>query len=260
MPGGPGEERRPGGPRGRGQAPGHRARPGPIYDVLEIAAGGRETPARDSSGPTRSGLLSPGKAVLGMIGGRAAAGPGMVPAGPGGGQFPKRRHDLGHRLLPDPGRHRPEHDRPCRRRSDRRHRPTPRSWSSSRRDPETKAVAMFGEIGTTQEERVADLIETGQVHQAAHRLHRRQGGQVGHALFPRRRHRRGRPRLLREQGPAAAGGRRPRRGRHRRHPREGQPRCWIIPKEDVCPKRRKMDDRDHRSEAEPDHGPGLSHR
>ncbi|MBN2006766.1 MAG: succinate--CoA ligase subunit alpha, partial [Anaerolineae bacterium] len=29
------------------------------------------------------------------------------------------------------------------------------------RDPDTKAVVMFGEIGTSQEERVADLIEAG---------------------------------------------------------------------------------------------------
>jgi succinyl-CoA synthetase alpha subunit len=29
------------------------------------------------------------------------------------------------------------------------------------KDEETRAVAMFGEIGTTQEERVADLIESG---------------------------------------------------------------------------------------------------
>jgi len=30
-------------------------------------------------------------------------------------------------------------------------------------DPDTKAVVMFGEIGTSQEEQVADLIEQGQV-------------------------------------------------------------------------------------------------
>ncbi len=30
-------------------------------------------------------------------------------------------------------------------------------------DPETKAIVMFGEIGGTQEERVADLIEAGEV-------------------------------------------------------------------------------------------------
>ena len=29
------------------------------------------------------------------------------------------------------------------------------------KDPETKAVVMFGEIGTSQEEQVADLIESG---------------------------------------------------------------------------------------------------
>jgi succinyl-CoA synthetase alpha subunit len=30
-------------------------------------------------------------------------------------------------------------------------------------DPDTKAIVMFGEIGTSQEEQVADLIEQGQV-------------------------------------------------------------------------------------------------
>ena len=30
-------------------------------------------------------------------------------------------------------------------------------------DPETKAIVMFGEIGGSQEERVADLIEAGDV-------------------------------------------------------------------------------------------------
>ena len=42
----------------------------PIYDVLEIASAARSAGAR-FLGPNTLGLLSPGKAVAGMIGGRA---------------------------------------------------------------------------------------------------------------------------------------------------------------------------------------------
>ncbi|MEE8567529.1 MAG: CoA-binding protein, partial [Anaerolineales bacterium] len=44
----------------------------PIYDVLEIAYAAKQTGAR-FVGPNTLGVLSPGKAVLGMIGGRAAS-------------------------------------------------------------------------------------------------------------------------------------------------------------------------------------------
>jgi succinyl-CoA synthetase alpha subunit len=42
----------------------------PIYDVMEISRAARDKGAR-FVGPNTLGLLSPGKAVLGMIGGRA---------------------------------------------------------------------------------------------------------------------------------------------------------------------------------------------
>ena len=44
----------------------------PIYDVLEIAYEIKETGAR-FVGPNTLGVLSPGKATIGMIGGRAAS-------------------------------------------------------------------------------------------------------------------------------------------------------------------------------------------
>jgi len=39
--------------------------------------------------------------------------------------------------------------------------PLPEAVRLFQRDPDTKAVAMFGEIGGTQEERVAELMEAG---------------------------------------------------------------------------------------------------
>ena len=39
--------------------------------------------------------------------------------------------------------------------------PHPEVMQLFEQDPDTKAVVMFGEIGTSQEERVADLIEAG---------------------------------------------------------------------------------------------------
>ena len=44
----------------------------PIYDVLEIAAAAKDAGAR-FTGPNTLGLLSPGKAVFGMMGGSASA-------------------------------------------------------------------------------------------------------------------------------------------------------------------------------------------
>lgn len=129
----------------------------PIYDVLEIAAAAEAAGAR-FVGPNTLGLLSPGKAVLGMIGGRAQRakewflpGPVGVSSRSGGmtsaiAYYLSRAgfglstivHVGGDSIV---GSSHPE------------------VMELFERDPETKAVAMFGEIGTTQEERVADLIE-----------------------------------------------------------------------------------------------------
>ena len=131
----------------------------PIYDVLEIAAAA-ETAGAKFVGPNTLGLLSPGKAVLGMIGGRAqrarewfVPGPvgvtsrsgGMTSAisyyltGAGFGQS-TIVHVGGDPII---GTSHPE------------------VVELFERDPATKVVALFGEIGSTQEERVADLIESG---------------------------------------------------------------------------------------------------
>jgi len=129
----------------------------PIYDVLEIAAAAKDAGAR-FVGPNTLGLLSPGKAVLGMIGGRAqrakewfAPGPVGVSSRSGGMtsaiSYYLSRAGLGLSTIVHVGGDSiigSSH---------------PEVMELFEKDPETKAVAMFGEIGTTQEERVADLIE-----------------------------------------------------------------------------------------------------
>lgn len=129
----------------------------PIYDVLDIAAAAKDAGAR-FVGPNTLGLLSPGKAVLGMIGGRAERAREWFQPGPvgvssrSGGMtsavaYYLSRAGLGLSTIVHVGGDSivgSSH---------------PEVMELFERDPETKAVAMFGEIGTTQEERVADLIE-----------------------------------------------------------------------------------------------------
>jgi len=131
----------------------------PIYDVLSIAQRAKERGAR-FVGPNTLGVLSPGKAVLGMMGGRAASarswffpGPVGVSSRSGGitssMAYYLAREGIGATTMvhvggdPVVGL------------------PHPDVMLEFERDPETKAVVMFGEIGTSQEERVADLIEAG---------------------------------------------------------------------------------------------------
>jgi succinyl-CoA synthetase alpha subunit len=131
----------------------------PIYDVLEIAQAAGSRGAR-FVGPNTLGLLSPGKAVLGMIGGRAerarewfVPGPVGVTSRSGGMtsaiSYYLTRAGLGQSTIvhvggdPIVGTSHPE------------------ALELFERDPATRVVAMFGEIGSTQEERVADLIESG---------------------------------------------------------------------------------------------------
>ena len=131
----------------------------PLYDVLEIAKTAKEKGAR-FVGPNTLGLISPGKAVLGMIGGRAESArdwfkPGVVGVtSRSGGITSAISYYLGRKGIGQStiihvggdavvGTSHPE------------------VVEMFERDKETKAVVMFGEIGSTQEERVADLIERG---------------------------------------------------------------------------------------------------
>lgn len=132
----------------------------PVYDVLEISARAKEKGAR-FVGPNTLGVISPGKAVLGMIGGRAQSArewfkPGNVGVTSRSGGMTSAIsyylcqsgvglstivHVGGDSVVGTP------------------HPDTVRMFEE---DPETRAVVMFGEIGGSQEERVADLIERGE--------------------------------------------------------------------------------------------------
>ena len=133
----------------------------PIYDVLEIAEAAKRMEAR-FVGPNTLGVLSPNKAVLGMIGGRASAartwffpGPVGIASRSGGitssiGYYLAQAGIGATTLLhvggdPIVGT------------------PLPDAAELFEADPDTKAIVMFGEIGGSQEERVADLVETGTV-------------------------------------------------------------------------------------------------
>jgi succinyl-CoA synthetase alpha subunit len=132
----------------------------PLFDVLEIAKSAKEKGAR-FVGPNTLGLISPGKAVLGMIGGRAESArdwfkPGAIGVTSRSGGITSAisyylgRAGLGQSTIIHVGGDAvvgTSH---------------PEVVEMFEQDGETKAVVMFGEIGSTQEERVADLIERGE--------------------------------------------------------------------------------------------------
>jgi succinyl-CoA synthetase alpha subunit len=131
----------------------------PIYDVLAIAKRAKEMDAR-FIGPNTLGVLSPDKAVLGMMGGRAASARSWFFPGPvgitsrSGGitssmAYYLAQEGIGATTLVHVGGDAVVGT------------PHPEVVKLFEEDPDTKAVVMFGEIGTSQEERVADLIEQG---------------------------------------------------------------------------------------------------
>jgi succinyl-CoA synthetase alpha subunit len=129
----------------------------PIYDVLEISHIAQDKGAC-FVGPNTLGLVSPGKAVLGMIGGRAERAKEWFSTGDigvssrSGGMtsaisYYLTEADFGQSTIVHVGgdavvglSH-------------------PEVMELFEQDDETQMVVMFGEIGTTQEERVADLIQ-----------------------------------------------------------------------------------------------------
>jgi succinyl-CoA synthetase alpha subunit len=133
----------------------------PIYDVLEIADAARRAGAQ-FVGPNTLGVLSPGKGVLGMIGGRATTAREWFKPGPvgitsrSGGitssmAYYLSQAGIGATTLVHVGGDAIVGM------------PHPEVMKLFQADPETKAIVMFGEIGTSQEEQVADLIEAGQL-------------------------------------------------------------------------------------------------
>ena len=133
----------------------------PIYDVLEIAKAAQEGNAR-FIGPNTLGVLSPGKAVIGMIGGRAASARSWFFPGPvgitsrSGGitssmAYYLAQEGIGATTLVHVGGDAVVGT------------PHPDVLKLFEKDPETKAIVLFGEIGGSQEEQVADLIEDGEL-------------------------------------------------------------------------------------------------
>jgi succinyl-CoA synthetase alpha subunit len=133
----------------------------PIYDVLAIVNAARRAGAR-FVGPNTLGVLSPGKGVLGMIGGRAASARSWFYPGPvgicsrSGGitssmAYYLAQEGIGATTLVHVGGDAIVGL------------PLPEVIQLFQEDVDTKAVVMFGEIGTSQEEQVADLIEAGKV-------------------------------------------------------------------------------------------------
>ena len=133
----------------------------PVYDVMQIKHVADKHKA-NFIGPNTLGLISPGKGVLGMMGGRAKSAKAWFKEGNigvtsrSGGMTSSLAYYLSQAGIGlstivhvggDPIIGMP-HDKIC---------------LEFEKDPETKAIVMFGEIGGTQEERVADLITSGQL-------------------------------------------------------------------------------------------------
>ena len=131
----------------------------PLHDVLQIAAEAEKAGAR-FVGPNTLGVLSVGKAVLGMIGGKAESArkwfkPGKIGvASRSGGMtsstgYYLSKAGIGLSTLCHVGGDSvigtPLND----------------AVEMFQDDPDTDGVVVFGEIGGTQEERIADLIESG---------------------------------------------------------------------------------------------------
>ena len=131
----------------------------PLYDVLEIARVAKEKNSR-FIGPNTLGLISPGKAVLGMIGGRASLARDWFKKGSvgvtsrSGGITSAISYYLGQAGLGQSTIVHVGGDSVV----GTSHADVVQLFE---KDEDTKAVVMFGEIGTTQEERVADMIEKG---------------------------------------------------------------------------------------------------
>jgi len=133
----------------------------PIHDVLEIAARASEKGAR-FVGPNTLGLISPGQAVLGMIGGRAERAREWFKPGPvgvssrSGGMtsaisYYLTQAGIGQTTIIHVGGDAIVGLS------------LPEVMELFEKDPETRLAVLFGEIGTTQEERVADSIEDGKI-------------------------------------------------------------------------------------------------
>jgi len=133
----------------------------PVHDAMEIVAYAKEKNAR-FIGPNTLGILSVDKAVMGMIGGKAKSAKkwfkkGFVGVSSRSGGITSAisyyiaREGIGLSTIVHVGGDSIIGS------------PHPEIVKLFQQDPETKLIVIFGEIGGTQEERVAELIENGSV-------------------------------------------------------------------------------------------------
>ena len=133
----------------------------PVWDVMEIARAA-ERSGTEFLGPNTLGVLSVGKGVLGMIGGRAESArswfrPGAVGvASRSGGMTSSTgyylcRAGIGLTTLVHVGG------------DGIVGLPLPAVVRRFQADPDTRCIAIFGEIGGSQEERVAEMMASGEV-------------------------------------------------------------------------------------------------
>jgi succinyl-CoA synthetase alpha subunit len=131
----------------------------PVYDVIEMLAIADETGVT-VVGPNTLGVLSPGQDLLGMIGGQVASAMEWFKPGPvgitsrSGGittsiAYYLTRAGIGISTMVNVGG------------DTIVGLPHPDVLSQFEQDSATKAVVLYGEIGSSQEERVADCIEEG---------------------------------------------------------------------------------------------------
>lgn len=133
----------------------------PIWDTMEIAAAAKSNGAA-FLGPNTLGVLSPGKAVYGMIGGRAESArawfrPGYVGViSRSGGMTSSCGYYLGQQGIGLSTLVHVGGDAVLGLR-------IPDVAMMFQNDPDTKAIVIFGEIGGSQEEQLADLIASKRI-------------------------------------------------------------------------------------------------
>jgi succinyl-CoA synthetase alpha subunit len=133
----------------------------PLHDVLEISRAAKERGAV-FLGPNTLGCLSPDQAVAGMMGGSVESARAFFKAGPVGVSsrsggitssiaYYLSRSGIGASTIVHVGG------------DPLVGLPHPDVVTRFQDDPATEAIVLFGEIGTSQEEQVADLMEAGRV-------------------------------------------------------------------------------------------------
>src|SRR5262245_45700899 len=138
----------------------------PVWDAMEIAAAAKQNGA-NFVGPNTLGIASPGKAVVGMIGGRAESAREWfkppLPGGTGvgiisrsGGMSSSTAYYLGRAGVRISSIVHVGGDAVLGLRG-------PEVAGMFEADPETDAIVIFGEIGSSQEEDLADLIRAGKI-------------------------------------------------------------------------------------------------